>query len=252
MNYGIENFLLFLSTNSFPIIITSIFLLIIIAYCSEQKTTRTNFESLEMDAIESNIKSMEKEMQQNFAWDKYLIENGFNNKGKLDILKKMQAEPKDLLRLLEAFLELNPENVPAIKERAFLYDKTSNYEAAKKDCEKYLQYDSTDMNIISLYAETIALLEGEDHAFEVLNKLYTGETKDAEYYSICAEIYSRIKDFDNAFKSVTKSIELAPTEARYYLQRAMVYPANRNTPIEIINKRMEDFDTYSRLRENKS
>ncbi len=79
MSYSIENILLFLSNNSFPIqIIASIFLLMIISLCSEQKTSCSNFELLELDEIESTIAKQDKGIQQIKAWEKYLIENGFN------------------------------------------------------------------------------------------------------------------------------------------------------------------------------
>ncbi len=134
--------------------------------------------------------------------------------------KVTQGQLRQALEDLNWLLEIDPDHVEALCDRAYLQAQLHRYEAATRDLARVQQLAPTDP-AIQVRRVQIRLALGDAHGtIKTITELMKTEVT-AERLTIRGEAYQQLGDLDNAFKDYSNAIAMQPS-AELYNARASV------------------------------
>ena len=117
---------------------------------------------------------------------------------------------REELALCKKFIEKNPKNMYAQKEKAYLNLILNNYEDAVVDYTSLLSKEPTNKDYICGYARCYIGLKEYEKAKEILNTYYQNLDKDAKFYNTMGSIYYELGDLDLELEYNKRAAELNP------------------------------------------
>ncbi len=136
------------------------------------------------------------------------------------LLKIKNKDSTSAIEELNKVLEINPEHINALLERAKININFLNYKNSSDDLEKVIKMEPGLLEA-HLYYGIIKIKECKyTDAIEALVKASKSELLYKEALYLLAMLKQKLKDYTGAVKECNKLIKLKPKKARYYIIRA--------------------------------
>jgi tetratricopeptide (TPR) repeat protein len=147
---------------------------------------------------------------------------------------------KEILEALNKAVELDPENVSYLYERASHYSESGKKTLALQDYGKIISLKPKDIDSYKLRGLAYDHLGKQDLALKELEELIkstTAKEKRAEAYASRGDFYlDSLSRPDLAIKDYTKAIELEPKNTGWYISRAMAYEKEKVVRFDLVLK----------------
>ena len=130
-------------------------------------------------------------------------------------------ETQRLADLSEA-IELDPDNLDAVRTRGFLFLFSQKIEEAIPDLQRAAELDPNHSPTFEALATALLWQEDYDEALEALNKRCAMEPAAPGPFTQRARVLALRQDYDRALSDLDRSLELDPTSLETLLLRAQV------------------------------
>jgi len=135
----------------------------------------------------------------------------------------LESDPEKRLAMYGQVLEINPEQVDALRARGALLLQLRRNEDALADFERALEIEPTHAASIEARGATLAALGKTDEALADLSKAIELAPHLAGPYAQRAQVYLRQQQLTEALSDLDSAIERSPTNPALYLLRAGVH-----------------------------
>ncbi|MCA9105655.1 MAG: tetratricopeptide repeat protein [Planctomycetales bacterium] len=132
----------------------------------------------------------------------------------------LKETPEEQLELLDKALELDANNVDALRGRALIYLITQKTDEALADFQRLAEVDATDVSAQQAIAELLIGSEKFDEALATINKVIEANPDAAASYLVRARIHMIQENSDEVLADLTKAIDLDPENLQALLMRA--------------------------------
>ncbi|TNE44050.1 MAG: tetratricopeptide repeat protein [Deltaproteobacteria bacterium] len=154
------------------------------------------------------------------------------------------------IELWNDFLLNNPKDASAYRNRAKLYEKQKNYEAAMRDYRKAIALKPNDLYSYSTLADLYQYrLKKPNLALDVWSRLIDKQPKNARAYRKRAYLYRRLKQYERSAADYNTAIKLKPTDRYSYRPLASLYSfylKDQTKAIDVWSKyiQLRKYDSY--------
>ena len=171
------------------------------------------------------LEDLEKEDFHRCLYEKTLKPEKFHSIILLSISYLLLSEDdyKELVKVSNKAIELNPKSALAYFGRGHSYFKLKRLDEAIEDLKKAIELDPSDSKFYATRGRIYSTSERFDEAIEDFSKALELDPENRVAYKARGDIYFQLERFDEAIEDFNKAIELGLENAVFYNNRGLTY-----------------------------
>lgn len=136
---------------------------------------------------------------------------------------QLQDDPDKRLADLNKAIELDPDNVDILQQRAFSLIQSDKMDEAVADLRTLLKKNPENIVVAATLVEYLAANDKQKEALEIANETVKQQPEDIRVYKLRSRLHLLLDNTDEAIADLDKGLEIEPRSLDLLITRATVY-----------------------------
>jgi tetratricopeptide (TPR) repeat protein len=136
---------------------------------------------------------------------------------------QLQDDPDKRLADLNKAIELDPDNVDILQQRAFSLIQSDKMDEAVADLRTLLKKNPENIVVAATLVEYLAGNDKQKEALEIANETVKQQPEDIRVYKLRSRLHLLLDNTDEAIADLDKGLEIEPRSLDLLITRATVY-----------------------------